>query len=290
MLVRLIRLVVFAISLLPLPLARGVGALVGLGAWFLNSRGAETTRANLAACFPDMEENSRRRLGRRSMKHWGMTLCEIPVVWRKGKQSLELVRAVEDNGILDRIADSTTGVIFLGPHLGNWELMGYWAANQGPMTTLYQPPRRFDLDALLVEARKKTGASMVPTNVRGVAQLVKALKRGEYVGILPDMEPTLSGGVFAPFFGVPALTMTLIHNLRQRTGALVVVCFARRVPGGFDLVLREPDAGIAGDSAEASAAAMNRAIEALVKLAPEQYQWEYKRFKRRPDGLAGLYK
>lgn len=290
MAVRLIRLTIFVVSLLPLRLARGLGALTGLCAWLLKSRGAEITLANLSVCFPEKSAAEIRALARESMKHWGMTLFEIPVVWGRGGKSLKWVRSIDGVALQEKIGSSSNGTIFVSPHLGNWELMGYWGASRGPMTTLYQPPRRFDLDDLLVQARKKTGANLVPTSVRGVAQLAKALKRGEIVGILPDMEPEPSGGVFAPFFGVPALTMTLIHSLQRRTGALVIICFARRIRGGFELVLREPDPRIADDSAAVSATAMNEAVERLVDMAPEQYQWEYKRFKRRPEGYAKIYK
>ena len=289
MVVRLIRALVHIIALLPLRAARGLGAAIGWLAWAVKSRGAITTLTNLKACYPDMSDRELRRLAGRSMRHWGMTLCEIPVVWRRGGDSLAWVTDVHGADVAERIAQRDRGVMIVSPHLGNWELMGYWGGSQGPITTLYQPPRRFDLDDLLVDARRKTGATLVPTNVRGVGQLIKALKKHELVGILPDMEPDMGSGEFAPFFGVPALTMTLIHSLHQRSGAMIVLCFARRVRGGFELVLLEPDEDIYSEDPVASVAALNHTIEKLVAMAPEQYQWEYKRFKRRPDGYPKLY-
>ena len=289
MVVRFIRLTVFLISLLPLNLARSLGSCVGLCAWLLKTRGANTTLINLKACFPEKSDRDIQHLARESMKHWGITLCEVPVVWRKGDDSLRWVKGLDGEDIVEKIQSSKNGVILASPHLGNWELMGYWGGKQGSITTLYQPPRRFDLDDLLINAREKTGAMLVPTNAKGVAQLIKALKKGELVGILPDMEPARSSGIFAPFFGVPALTMTLIQSLRARTGALVVFCFAQRVPGGFKLVLIEPDQGIDSESLEESGSSINRAVERLVEMAPEQYQWEYKRFKRRPEGNEKFY-
>ncbi len=159
------------------------------------------------------------------------------------------------------------------------------------MTSLYQPPRRYDLDNLLQAVRTTTGATLVPTSGRGVSHLIKALKRGEITGVLPDMEPAeRSSGVFAPFFGVPALTMTLVHSLTRRTGAAVVVGFARRVRGGFVLEFTRPDTDLVSPEEVTAVTALNRAVETLVNLAPEQYQWEYKRFKRRPEGCEPLYK
>lgn len=287
---KLIRAILFLVSLLPLPVARASGACVGQIVWWLKSRGAGTAVTNLSICFPQLTEAEIKALAAKSMRHWGMTLMEIPVVWRKGVGSLGWITETRGLDRLQQALDAGKGAMIVSPHLGNWELVGYWAGTQGAITTLYQPPRRFNLDDLLRHVRSKTGATLVPTNARGISSLIKALKRGELIGVLPDMEPETQGGVFAPFFGVQALTMTLIHNLVKRTGAAVFVGFARRVPGGFTMEFVEPDPGIAAEDPETSVAALNRAIEILVESAPEQYQWEYKRFKRRPPGEQRIYK
>jgi KDO2-lipid IV(A) lauroyltransferase len=133
---------------------------------------------------------------------------------------------------------------------------------------------------------------MVATDNKGVAELLRALRAGDISGILPDQVPDISGGVYAPFFGVPALTMTLVSKLQHKTGARVLLGVARRLQGaaghGFEIVFREPDPEIYAGDIPASLAALNRSIEALVSETPEQYQWEYKRFRRQPDG-ARLY-
>lgn len=288
--IAVIPLVLLFLGALPLPVARGLGAIIGQLAWWLGSRGARTAVINLKQCFPQMSAREQRRLAARSMRHWGMTLCEIPAVWRRGQKSLAWIRHIEGLEKIKAAEAQGKGVMIVSPHLGNWEMVGYWAGTLGQITTLYQPPRRFAMDEYLQKARTKTGAVLVPTNSRGVASLIKALKRGEYIGVLPDMEPEANSGEFAPFFGVPALTMTLLHNLEQRTGAAIFVGFAKRVPGGFDLVFIEPSAKIRSENAQQSLSELNQTIATLVAMAPEQYQWEYKRFKRRPEGLAKLYK
>src|SRR5690625_2274592 len=131
--------------------------------------------------------------------------------------------------------------------------------------------------------RSTDNIDMAPTNRRGVAQLLKALKRGEIVGILPDQVPEPgSGAEVAPFFGQPALTMTLVHNLIQRTGCSVLSVYAERVPGGFKMVVLPADQDIFNEQAASSVAALNRSVEACVRRVPEQYQWEYKRLRRLP--------
>ena len=114
----------------------------------------------------------------------------------------------------------------------------------------------------------------------------KALKRGEQIGILPDQEPKLEGGVFASFFSVQALTMTLVSGLIARTGAKVVCGYAERLPKGrgYGVHFKQVDPLIYDPDLKESVEGLNRSVEACVKQLTEQYQWEYKRFKRRPDG------
>jgi KDO2-lipid IV(A) lauroyltransferase len=284
-----IKAVLTLLSWLPLGLARALGATIGQCAWLFKTRSARTAIANLNACFPELNQKSRNALAAKSMRHWGRTVCEIPVVWRRGTKSLGWVKEVQGRERLEQAIANGKGVIIVSPHLGNWEIIGYWAGTVGSLTTLYQPPRRYDLDELIRHVRSKTGATLVPTNARGVASLLKTLKRGDIVGVLPDMEPDWSSGVFAPFFGVQALTMTLIHNLVQRSGAAVFLGFAQRIGGGFKIVLVEPDSAINSDNPEISVAELNKAVETLVLRSLEQYQWEYKRFKRRPVGMPKIY-
>ena len=133
---------------------------------------------------------------------------------------------------------------------------------------------------------------MAATDTKGVGELLQALRRGELVGILPDQVPPNSGGEFAPLFGVPALTMTLACRLQQKTGARIVLGFARREPGikhGFTIVFKAPESEAYAEHILTALAGMNRSVEALMAGVPEQYQWEYKRFKRQPEGRQRPY-
>ena len=113
-------------------------------------------------------------------------------------------------------------MIVLAPHFGNWEVLNFWLSSHFPFTAMYEPPKIADLDPVIRHGRERMGAELVPTNPRGVAALLKALKRAEAVGILPDQEPSWGSGVFADFFGRPAYTATLLPKLVARTQARVV--------------------------------------------------------------------
>jgi KDO2-lipid IV(A) lauroyltransferase len=134
---------------------------------------------------------------------------------------------------------------------------------------------------------------MVATNSRGIAELFRALKRGEIVGVLPDQVPVASGGEFAPFFNIPALTMTLFNRLQQKTGAQILVAAAirdkRDNKEGFVIQFNVPPAEIYAEDIQSALTGLNRAVEQAVNKNPEQYGWEYKRFKRQSEGTPQIY-
>ena len=270
--------------------ARGIGACVGRLMWRNQSREARITRANINHCFAHLNQSQRDQLARRSVIELGKTFFEIPLVLqRKPQWVCNKVKKVHNQQLLDAALAAETGVLIVSPHLGNWEVISFEVGRQTHMTTMYEPSRYPDMDAIVKESRSKLGADLVPTDKRGVMALVKALRAGGTVGILPDQEPALDSGEFAPFFGNPALTMTLLNKLVERTGARAIISFSVRVPGGFELHYMEPQAAFYGDDREAALNALNQSVEAAIAIAPEQYQWEYKRFKRQPDELPNIY-
>ncbi|MDQ2076810.1 lysophospholipid acyltransferase family protein [Marinimicrobium sp. ABcell2] len=277
-------IVIRLLGWLPLSFGRALGALVGLMLWHANSRPAKITRENLHLCWPELSDQQREEMGRRSLMETGKTAPEAAAVWCRPASWLERrMLSVEGDELIHRHLAEGRGLLVLAPHLGNWEVVAPFLADYAPLTALYQPPSLPALDSLVLKGRSKANIDMAPTNRKGVAQLLKALKRGEIVGILPDQVPEVGNGAeVAPFFGQPALTMTLVHSLIQRTGCAVVSVYAERVPGGFKMVVLPADEEIYSEQPQASVAALNRSVEACVRRAPEQYQWEYKRLRRLP--------
>ena len=292
---RLLILLLHFFALLPLRVARGIGVLMGDICWLARGRMARTTQTNLALCFPQLDASARNKLAKASLRHTFMTIAEGGAIWLwPAPRALGLIRDVEGLELLQAAHAQGRGLIVLAPHLGNWELFGLYlnTCGCGQSSQLFQAPEDKRLARLIFEARSRAGARMVPTDQKGVGALLQALRRGESIGVLPDQVPPESGGEFAPFFGVPALTMTLVCRLQQRTGARVALGFARREPSpsnGFTIVFQAPDDEIYAEHMPEALAALNRSIEALVARVPEQYQWEYKRFKRQPAGLKRPY-
>jgi len=278
------------ISFLPLRIARLLGLVQGIVMAALRTKPYQVAKLNIALCYPDYSQQQVETLAKARMIHLAQTLLETPRLWRKSADWLnQKIVAVEGEAHLRQALDDDGGTILLMPHQGNWEVMGLCAAKQSTVTTLYKPPKLASLGDWIKRCREKTGANLVPTNVRGVAALLKALYRGEMAAILPDQQPAVNSGDFAPFFNVPALTMTLAHNLLDRSSSRAVFCCALREKGGWRLHFLPADPAIYSDDQQLSLQAMNAGVEAIVALAPQQYQWEYKRFRTQPEGSSKIY-
>ena len=283
------------LALLPLGVLRKVGALLGWLCWTFSSRMAVTTKANINLCFPEMPANDRNLLAKYSILETFKTIVEAAPAWLWSEREVrEHILEVEGLELLEEGVSQGKGVVVLAPHLGNWEVFGLYlnSCGCGQSSQLYQALKDMRLDRLIYAARSRAGARMVATDNKGVAMLLKSLKGGEIVGILPDQVPSDTGGEFAPLFGNSAYTMTLVPKLIEKTGAKAVMGFAARIrlgeKHGWKIIFREAEekiyAGHIQNDLQASLSAMNRSIENVVKEYPTQYQWEYKRFKRVPDG------
>ena len=282
-------LVLRLLSLLPLTLVRYLGIFVGWLMLKIPNKQRRNALINIRLCYPNLDDDEALAFRRRSLLEYGKTYSEVAYLWmRPAREVLSLVRGVTGGELLRR--DDGRGVIVLSPHLGAWELAGLYLSTRGPTTTLYKPQP--ELDWLIREVRGRGGAEMVPTDPWGIRKLMQALKRGEYVGILPDQEPKANrGSVFAPFFGVSAFTMLLVNRLARKTGARVIFMFAERLPGaeGYLIHCQPAPEGIDSDDDVEGATALNLGIEGAVSTCPDQYVWSYKRFRKRPQGMPKLY-
>ncbi|HET8638020.1 MAG TPA: lysophospholipid acyltransferase family protein [Acidobacteriaceae bacterium] len=277
---------------LPLPLLHAGGALVGTLAGMIPNSARHVARVNAELCFPDWPARRKRALVRCSLRESAKMLLELGPLWYRSPQRLlRLIRGVEGGEILDAAIASGQGVLIAAPHLGAWELLQVWVASRTSLHALYRPPRQADLEDLINRARGRTGACFWPARPAGVRALYRALRAGEAVGILPDQQPP-GEGVFAPFFGMPAKTMTLFGKLAARSHAPVVLGWAERLTHGRGYLLHwcAVDEAVRDPDPPRAAAALNQAIEAAVRQRPCQYQWSYRRFSRRPQGERNPYK
>ena len=288
---RLLRLLIRFLGLLPLPLLRAGGRFAGWLAYRIPNREQDTARANIDLCFPELSEEDKEALIEETLKENAITLLEMPAVWYGETQAW--LNRLDMGTVPDEIRalmQQGKGVVIAMPHLGNFEISAHFFAAIGKATGLYRPPRKEGLESVMLEGRNRPGQNrMVPTDRHGIKVLYEALGKGELIVILPDQQPKTAkggGGVFAPFFGVPALTMTLVNRFARKTGAPVYFIAFVRTGGkpGYKVIGLLAGKAIASDDAEKAATELNAGVENLARQYPAQYQWTYRRFRAQPDG------
>lgn len=279
----------------PLPLLRGMGLLLGLGVWLASPRYRQAfdTQWHQALSYwksaraePVLPAKMPRKMA--AIGQAGVLLTELPKIWCRP----ETARAMQSAGFaqMHEALGRGKGLIILTPHLGAFELAARRIAREFPLTVLYRPARKPWVEALLQAFRSAEGVRAVPANAQGVRQLLRALRQGQAIGLLPDQVPSQGEGLVSDFFGRPAYTMTLPIRLAQASGAPVAWATALRTPGGWSLTMELWKAPVQGVEIDVSARLtempleealtwMNQGLEARIARAPEQYLWAYNRYK-----------
>ncbi len=274
------------LSARPLRFLHGLGAFLGWVVYALSPSYRQRLRDNAARAGVGTEQR------RQSVGEAGKMALETLRLWlRPADQPIaDPVHWHGEQLIEDGLARGR-GLLFLTPHLGSFELTAQaYAQRYGarhPITVMYRPARHRLLRELEESTRARTALETVPATLGGVRQMLRALKRGEAVGLLPDQVPPLGLGVWADFFGEPAYTMTLAARLARQSGAPVVLVWGERLPQGSGYRLHvsrlaEPLPAEGGDAQallRAQAEVINRAMQALILQCPQQYLWGYHRYK-----------
>ena len=281
----LIRLV----GLLPLrllaPLGRGFGMLIYWLAW----ERRRVVRTNLRLCFPQMRDKDREKLSRRHFRAFGRTVLEHGVLWWGSEQRIRRLVAFEGRDHLDR--EHGQPLIVLAPHFVGLDMGGIRISIEYDMMSMYSRQKSPALDRILLHGRTRFGESVLVSRQDGLRPVIRGLRKGVSFFYSPDMDLGPKDSLFVPFFGVPAATVAGLSRLARMTGARVVPCITRQLPGAGGYVTRFYPAweDFPGASVEDDTRRMNAFIEARAREMPEQYYWLHKRFKTRPPGEPRFY-
>jgi KDO2-lipid IV(A) lauroyltransferase len=262
----------------PLPLLHALGAVLGWIAFLGSPTYRRRFLANLRQAgyrFPEV---------RRAVGEAGRLVAEAPRLWFGAPVPVQW----EGAELVDAARATGRGVVFLTPHLGCFEITAQaYAQRFGAVTVLYRPARKPWLRELIESARARPNLATAPTTLAGVRQMLRALRAGGAIGLLPDQVPPQGLGVWAPFFGKPAYTMTLPARLVQQTGAVLLLIWGERLRGGRGFRVRVSSwDGELPAAQEAAAAQVNAQMERLVRDGPNQYLWGYARYKQPRAELA----
>jgi KDO2-lipid IV(A) lauroyltransferase len=257
-----------------------LGTLLGWLAWGLSPtyRARSRENARLAGAGTAAQ--------REAMAQAGRMVAELPWLWlAPAARPISRWVSWEGEALLDAALAQGKGLLLLTPHLGVFEVCAQaYAERHGgdkPITVLYRPARQAWLRELEETARARPGLATAPATLSGVRQMIRALRRGETVGLLPDQVPPEGMGAWAPFFGREAYTMTLAARLVQQTGCAWLLMWCERLPHGRGYVVRvQAPHDALPEGEQAAAAAINREMERLILQCPQQYLWGYHRYKQ----------
>lgn len=259
---------------LPLPILHAIGRSFGLLIYAFPGKYRERLQKNArqagyteAAFF------------REAAAQTGAMILETPKIWLRVDQCTTLCHS-HDEAIVAHALAENRGILYLTPHLGSFEVTARFLLKHAPLTVMFRPPRQAFLEPAMVAARQLPRLNAVPATMRGVREFVKALRQKRAVGMLPDQVPSAGDGVWVPFFGRPALTMTLAGKLALQADVPVVLTAGERLPKGRGwrihyLRLPEPYP----PEPAAMAALINQHMEVLIRRFPTQYLWSYNRYK-----------
>jgi Kdo2-lipid IVA lauroyltransferase/acyltransferase len=265
------------IARLSLKSTHRLGAFIGYCAYLIDRKSNHIAINNILQSDLTKNFNQAKQLMKSSRIEAGKALLETFYIWgQTSERLLTMIRHVNGWHLVTEAHQQGKGIIFLTPHLGCFEITSIYYGAQHPITVLYRPPKMKILSELVVSGRQKGKVEMAPANASGVRKLLLALKTGQAIGILPDQIPKKGEGEWADFFGKPAYTMGLASKLANKSNAVVIMAFGERLLNGegFDIHLtRVEDIH--------TPTLLNQAIEQRIAQCPQQYLWQYNRYKQR---------
>ncbi|MGE8537788.1 MAG: lysophospholipid acyltransferase family protein [Acinetobacter sp.] len=279
-------------SKLPLRLIQNLARLAGSLLYLSHSSARRVTEINLASAYPELSEAERADLSKRSLKSQCMTYAESVKIWGSSPDyALSLIRDVHGSDLFIQALKNPHGCLAVVPHFGTWELLNVWVNQHTSPVIMYKPSKNEDIDRFMLEARQRLNATLVPTDDSGVRALFKHLKQGGFSAILPDHVPKESGGIYSYFYGQNALSSTLLSKLAAKTQCSVIglSCLRREDLSGYDIHVTTLSDDILSKDLQLSVDTLNKEMERIINIAPEQYLWGYKRF-RNIEGAINLYK
>jgi len=274
---------------LPLSWLSKAGNALGILLYRLAGERRLVAATNLTLCFPELSEAERATLVKLNFQAFARSFLERGILWWSTPQRIQHLIRAEGYEHLQKVAGQP--VILLVPHFVALDMGWSWLTQQGNLVSVYSNQKDPYFHQKLLEGRLRFGASQLYSRQQGLRPIVKAMHAGLPFYYLPDQDLATKDGIFAPFFGVQAATLTTVPRLAEMTGAKIIPLIARILPGGAGYALKfypawenYPTGDIAADTRY-----MNEFIEARVREMPDQYFWLHKRFKTRPEGEEKFY-
>jgi KDO2-lipid IV(A) lauroyltransferase len=245
-----------------------------------NQISAQTDK-NIRLCFDQLDRSKQLSLAKNSIRHTCYSALELAAVWCWPVE--KILAKIQQQAVCDQFRKSQKGRLVIAPHLGSWELLNIWLAENGRLISLYKPQRNARVDNFILKSRCRNGAQLVPTDASGLRKLIKGLKRGATVMILPDQKPRRGGArIDSSFFGHAVATTPLIQNFCEKIDCDVFIAamYRAETSSTFSLSIESLEHYKLAAPAPESAQYLNDQIESMARTHLDQYQWGYERFTR----------
>ncbi len=256
-------------------LAKGFSFIIG----HTDNRISKQTQQNIALCFPHDTPQQRKNMYQQSLIHTTCSFIEMAYLWHRPIN--DVLAKIDSQDVCAEYYHDTHAKIIVAPHFGCWEILNYWFVRQGAFFALYKPARSKQLDDYILRMRSQSGLQLVATNATGLRTLLKGLKKGASVIILPDQKPgQQSAKVLSRFYGHDASTGLLIKNLLSKVDCHVYMAAATRhlSKAHYCLHVKSLDKNKLILDDQKSADYLNQSIEQFIEVDEAQYQWSYRRF------------
>lgn len=289
MMSRLSIFLLWLLHFLPLPMLAGIGNALGVVLYALARERRFVATTNLRLCFPNLNENEIAALARRNFQAFARSFLERGILWWSSAQRIQSMVKIVGHEHLQAVAGQP--VILLVPHFVALDVGWSWLTWHGNLVSVYSNQKNPVFHKKLYEGRLRFGNSQLYSRQQGLRPIVKAMRAGLPFYYLPDQDLATKDGVFVPFFGVQAATLTTVPRLAEMTHAKVIPLIIRMLPNavGYELRFYPAWENYPTDDQTANTRQMNAFIEDRVREIPEQYFWLHKRFKTRPQGEAKFY-
>ena len=281
---------IWLVARLPYKVLLPIGRFAGwLAARLFGPDRRNTVRRNLELCFPELSDAERARMLEENLRDMGILLIEFALAWMGSPRGLAKIPVtIEGMEHMEAAHAAKRGVLVVGAHFSHTELCARFVSQRLRFAGMYRAHENAAFEWAIRRARLRYSTTMFTKEE--LRQIVRSLKGGGAIWYAPDQDMRGKDFVFAPFFGVPAATITATHYLARLSGAVVIPFFHRRLEGGgYAIRLEPPLPDFPSEDAVADTTRINSCIERMVREAPTQYLWMHKRFKTRPPGEAGVY-
>jgi Kdo2-lipid IVA lauroyltransferase/acyltransferase len=277
------------ITLLPLPVLWVLGSMLGAFVYLFPSKIKNVALTNVGLCFPEIGKKGQCHLVRRHFRSLGVSILCYGLGWWASASRLNRLMKARERHFYDDSVASGRNIIVFAPHFLALDITGIWLSSERGMISMYRESRNRLLDRML--RRRSRFGGIIFERKSNLKALIRKIREGRPFYYLPDQDPGGAEGVFVPFFGVPAATVTALSRIAKMTDAVVIPCYNRILPWGrgFEVRFEEPLCDFPSEDPEKDARRMNEEVERAVRQNPEQYLWGYRRFKTRPEGSSPVY-